>query len=487
MHAQRFEHGPVARPAGRRPPSLALVLLAPLLLLVCIAPFLYMQLPAGERSASHLLRPHVALNVPTYSPSTFQAQSASTGAGIVIPLHNNMAALGVSLILELRRLNSTLPIQIYHCFSGELVDETQALLRATDPLGRVEIVDVCALLLANGVFPSHWIALEYQSYLIKVLSLLHTSFDQVMLLDADVIFLESPDTLWTMPGYNQTGTLFFYDRQIHVPAFFNTPMTQPKRPGSRKKTLLHHLFQHFPYSAFGLRQPHLSSQLRASSAWQGKTAHEQDSSIVLIHKTRVAPVVWQVLWHLVHHLRFECAYKPGLSWGDKEYFWLAFALADAPYAFSPFAAANVALPEDMRLHNDTLCGSLAHYLPIETETDATRLLYINGNDVLSPYWRASKQYAVAPNASWNEKEAFLIDRIPSHVTPRRTQRSEEARRAGLNEACLVGQGARHMTDPRFRPQLVQRIQDTIAAARIVQTKPPNNWDAVAARQGSPRA
>ncbi|KDO23859.1 hypothetical protein SPRG_11290 [Saprolegnia parasitica CBS 223.65] len=485
MHAL---HRLVARTAVRRLPSLVSVLLVPFLLLLCIAPFFFVQLLAGERSASHLLRSssRAVLNVPTYSPSTFQVQSTSTGAGIVIPLHNNMAALGVSLILELRRLNTTLPIQIYHCFSGELVDETQALLRATDPLGRVEIVDACALLLANGVFSSHWVALEYQSYLIKVLALLHTSFDQVMLMDADVIFLESPDTLWAMPGYSRTGTLFFYDRRINVPAFFNTPMVQPKGHGA-KKTLLHHLYQHFPYAAFGLRQPRISNQLRASSAWQGATAHEQDSSIVLIHKARVAPVVWQVLWHLVHHLRFERAYKPGLSWGDKEYFWLAFALAGAPYAFSPFAAANVALPEDMLLHNDTLCGNLAHYIPSETETDATRLFYINGNDVLSPYWRESKMYAVAPNAPWDAKEAFLIARIPSYVTPRRTQRNQEAHRAGLNEACLVGQGARHVTDPRFRPHVVQRIKDTIAAARIVHTKPPNNWDAVAARQGRPRA
>nr|AIG56246.1 secreted protein [Achlya hypogyna] len=467
------------------------------LLLLCIVPFFLVQIISvdSEQSAfarshnSHVRTPAPPLTVPKYEASVFQANHTprfpDATRGIVMTLHNNMAALGISLIQELRRLGNRLPIQVYHCFTGELLEATRNLLRQTDPLDLVEIVDVCPVLLQNGVFATHWSALDYQSYLLKVVALLHTSFDEVMLLDADAIFLQNPDVLWSIDAYRRTGTLFFFDRQIDFKLFFNSPA-----PGGR--TLLRHLYVHFPYEAFGLRMPGVSPQLRTSRAWQGATAHEQDSSVVLVRKSQVPPVVFQVMWHLVHYLRTDRVFKAGLSWyvrivdasqrrkpsGDKEYFWLAFMLADAPYEFSPYAAADVALPEDMVRHPDTLCGNMAHYLPVPDEAKAV-LLYVNGNDLLAPYFRAGDLRPLADNATWAEKEAFLVERIPAHVTPRRTERSYEPDRTGFHEACLIHQGAVPIDDPTFRPRVDQRIRETIAAARLVQTKPPNNWVPVA--------
>ncbi|OQR96012.1 hypothetical protein THRCLA_07410 [Thraustotheca clavata] len=103
-------------------------------------------------------------------------------------------------------------------------------------------------------------------------AVLHTSFDEVMLVDSDDIFLH--DILWANPGYNDTGTLFFYDRLINSNQFFNT-----RCPNKTKS--LHELHEKFPYVMFGLERLKVTKQLSTSQAWLGQTAHEQDSSVVL--------------------------------------------------------------------------------------------------------------------------------------------------------------------------------------------------------------
>ncbi|OQR94122.1 hypothetical protein THRCLA_08241 [Thraustotheca clavata] len=423
------------RKVRRRHQSPYYVLFVATLLLLCLAPFALLHTSKQAPKLRHI----APLSVPRFNDSHIQTFYApkfdGETRGIVLSVHNNKAALAVGLIRELRRLGNELPIQMYHCFSGELYEDTQRILLEADLLNRSEIIDLCELLLKNEMFNSYWTALDYQSYLLKVVAFLHTPFTQVLLIDVDAIFMQNPDILWEMQQVQDTGTLFFYDRQIDFKVFFNTPMATDS-----KQTLLHYLFEHFPYESFGLGRPHLNDMLLKSKAWQGLTAHEQDSSVVVFDKARIHPVVLQIMWHLVHHIRMDYIYKPGLSWGDKEYFWLAFALSGAPYAFSPYAAADISLPGDIKLHPQTLCGNLAHYLPSKTHPNPP-LLYINGNDILSPYFNQDNSKLISPNATWSEKERFLISRIPEYITPRRMDRQYESNRTGYNEACLINQGS----------------------------------------------
>ncbi|EQC40354.1 hypothetical protein SDRG_02255 [Saprolegnia diclina VS20] len=384
--------------------------------------------------------------------------------GIVVCLYEKIAAMGISLIQDLRLLNNSLPIQVYTCLRSELSAATRARILAADVLDAIEIVDVCRLLVKHTPYLRRIRnARAYQSYYIKNVALLHTHFDDVMLLDADDIFLRNPDVLWDTPPFQSTGTLFFYDRQIDYTQFFNTPL-------SSNETGLHSLFREFPYARFNLTRLEPSAQLRQSKAWQHATAHEQDSSVVLVRKSRVGHTMLQVLWHLVHELRREPAYaRFGLSWGDKEYFWLACALANASYAFSEHAAAVVSLPDDMALHNETLCGSLAHYLPEASATPP--LLYINGQYILTPprhqgnHNQTSNNTVWSSASSWAAKTEALIAAIPEYVTPRHAERTFEPHRGGLNDACLIGQGATRIDAVGYREILIRRIQNTMAAAQ----------------------
>ncbi|OQR83597.1 hypothetical protein ACHHYP_14514 [Achlya hypogyna] len=386
--------------------------------------------------------------------------------GIVMCLHNGIAPLGVSFLHELRGLGNTLPVQIYHCLPNEMSAASRAWLLEADSLNRTEVIDVCTHLLANGILQD---ATEYQSYYVKVLALLHSSFDQVLLVDADAIFLQNPDVLWTTTAYQTTGTLFFLDRLIAFGDYFSAPVDD-----GADTILLHRLHTEFPYSRFGLQRPALSPEFEASDAWQGRTAHQQDSSALLFHKSKVGHVVLEVLWHLVHHVRHWDRFKigeaqKGLSWGDKEYFWLACWLADVPHTFSPYAAAVVSEPADMTLHPETLCGSLAHYLPVLGPN--APLLYVNGKAIITP--PTDGLLAVVWRESWETKEATLNARIPLHVSPRRRQRHFEANRDELDMTCLIGQGAVPIQVAHFQTHLTTRIHHTVVATRrLMDGDPP---------------
>jgi len=56
-------------------------------------------------------------------------------------------------------------------------------------------------------------------YAIKPVAMLLSSFEQVMVVDADPVFLQPPEILFENEGYRATGTYFFQDRLMYRNAF----------------------------------------------------------------------------------------------------------------------------------------------------------------------------------------------------------------------------------------------------------------------------
>ncbi|KAG9411150.1 hypothetical protein AC1031_016800 [Aphanomyces cochlioides] len=344
-----------------------------------------------------------------------------------------MVPMGTSLIQELRQLGNTDPIQIMFCLDSDLSQDAQTLLNATDP--NVELIDLCELLVQANLFGLSWHR-AYQSYWLKPLALLGSSFDQVLLTDVDNIFLDDPAVLWTSKSFLDKGMVFFYDRVVNLKWALNLPW-------SKGKTYLSHFLDHFPYETFNLSYAPPSPHLRESRIFAMQTAHEQDSSVVLIDKARAGKTVLNVLWYLA---TYERIHGRQFSHGDKETFWLAFELAHVPYSFSPWGAAVVSQAEDMALHPDTLCGSLAQYLPQENETP--RLLYVEINAT-----------------NWTARSIEMTSSIPDHVTPRQKRHvSRDIFVAGeFRQTCMVGDGATPLP-PSFKAQATRRIQAALDVA-----------------------
>lgn len=382
--------------------------------------------------------------------------------GIILCLHNGIVALGKAPIRDLRCMGNRERIQVYHCLPGELSERSRSILMSGDD--DVEIVDVCSTLVAEGKLSPKQAA-SFRSYWIKPLALLHTDLDEVIMLDADALPLQDPAVVRSLPGYVATGTTFFHDRVIGDRIFFNKIL-----PGRGNKQVLQDWIETFDYAVFGLSGAQPSPELLASVAYARRTCHEQDSSMVLVDKRR-AGKAFDALWFLVTEKRFKLDY----SWGDKEAFWLAFEFAHVPYFFSPWSVSVVSSPPNkgMEDHPETLCGSIAHFLPVDGPgASELELLYVNGKALLqqNPLGNAYTRQRTPPQLQYNPH--------PTHVTPRHrrsalvngTTPARNASTAGgdgrtsnlrglptkkFPNECLVGLGVTPLSD-LFQQRLLHR-------------------------------
>ncbi|ETP04396.1 hypothetical protein F441_18812 [Phytophthora nicotianae CJ01A1] len=340
---------------------------------------------------------------------------------VLLCMHDNVLALGVSLIRELRCLGNKELIQVYHCGPEELSYDAIELLFSID--NRLEIVDVCSDLASRQVI-SDKMADKFRNWWIKPLAVYHTDVRHVMLMDVDDIVIKNPAILRDLEEYHKTGTTFFYDRvHSHCNEFVNGD-----DEGSK---YLPKLFSNFSYDRFnvtGGENP--SVHVLESFAYTGKTCHEMDSSLVLVDKERAGQTVMDVMLWFITEERFRFRY----SFGDKETFWLSFEMAHVPYSFSPWGVSVVSSSpnKDAEKHPDSLCGSILQYLP-DSGPDA-EMLYVNGKALLDPYPEGVDQIT-------KMRSNNMFNTFPTLMTPRQErQELNKSSHPELFSECLIGLG-----------------------------------------------
>ncbi|OWZ19892.1 hypothetical protein PHMEG_0005778 [Phytophthora megakarya] len=357
---------------------------------------------------------------------------------IVLCMHDGVVPMGLSLVRELRCMGNHELVQVYHCFPDELSTQSREMLFAAD--SRLEIVDVCSDLVESGKLDEET-ARHFRSWWIKPLALYHTDASEVMLLDVDDMFMRDPAVLRTTEGYKRTGTTFFYDRVLPSDHFFNHKM-------ENNISYLEHVLHNFDYASIGVREGYEpTAYLNQSFAYRGETAHEQDSSVVLVDKTRSGQAM-KALWWLITKERFQNEF----SYGDKEAFWLSFELAKQEYFFSPWGVSVIdsSTDNDLQRHNDSLCGSIAHYMPVEDEEP--EFLYVNGKALLDPFAEGlTSHHTATTNVLYNTN--------PTHISPRQKRSPNRKTKSGFTggwpNECLRGFGATPLP-VNFAPQLLRR-------------------------------
>ncbi|KAG1697833.1 hypothetical protein DVH05_015787 [Phytophthora capsici] len=365
-------------------------------------------------------------------------RSASRERAVMVCLHDAMLNMGLSLLRELRCLGNHELIQVYHC-GNELSDRSVELLFSLD--NRVELVDVCSDLSSRGII-SKEMATKFRSWWIKPLAMYHTDVRHVMLLDVDDVILKDPAVVRTLDGYKNTGTTFFYDRVISNKRFLTGNDTG--------EMYVHKLLRTFNYTRFNVSEGFNPSQHMLNTfAFNGKSIHEMDSSMVLIDKQRAGKVVMDILLWFITEERFRFTY----SWGDKETFWLAFEMARVPYFFSPWGVSVVdSMPnEDLKNHPDTLCGSILQFMPVKGMNDTAEVLYMNGKALIDPYPQGIGFIRKA-------KQNNLFNTIPTQMTPPQKRRQINTKAypgKKFNTECLVGMGAVPLPT-HFSPNLLRR-------------------------------
>lgn len=365
--------------------------------------------------------------------------------GIIMGMHEGVLPLGLSLIRELRCLGNRELIQVYHCFPDEFSSASVNILRTADD--RLEIVDVCSDYVDSGTMDLK-MAQQFRNWWIKPLAMVHTDIKEVILLDVDDIFMRDPAVLRTTEGYQRTGTTFFYDRVVPSKLFFNQDMEDGEQYMiAMIKGLNRTRFDVPEMKTNSSNGVYLSENFKNSFAYRRETAHEQDSSVVLIDKSRAGPAI-DIMYWLISEKRFDRKF----SFGDKETFWIAFELARQGYFFSPWGVACISSTsnQDMEHHPDTMCGSIVQYMPVNDTTP--EFLYVNGKALLDPY----------PTGIDNMKKSrpnVLYNANPTHVSPRRERtpklNSTSTWTGGFFMECLTGHGSTSLP-AEFASKLLRR-------------------------------
>jgi hypothetical protein len=108
----------------------------------------------------------------------------------------------------------------------------------------------------------------------KPFSILMSDFTEVILIDADVVFLQNPDLLFDHPSYKSTGMISFRSLRAHlIGSLFFTDRTLPidvSTNGRVIQTWLSHLMTN------------VSKKVTEMRIWNNLSRHQMDSGVFVL-------------------------------------------------------------------------------------------------------------------------------------------------------------------------------------------------------------
>jgi alpha 1,3-mannosyltransferase len=252
---------------------------------------------------------------------TLHGHMYNAGRGIVISGSNSQASYIKTAISSFRAMGCTLPVEIMYLGDSDLSEDTRMELET--------IPDVVTRDVKKMVNDQGW---ELEGWAGKAFAAFLSSFREVILLDADVLFFNDPALMFEEPGYVETGALFFTDRTVFA---------QDKRTFLRK-----------------IMPKPVSNKLKESRWWLGETGENQESGVVVVDKWRHFLSIFLTA-RLNGPDRSDTDAGQGTYsfwWGDKETWWIGFELAgDTDYHFHQGGTGNM--------------GTVTNTEPIEKKED----------------------------------------------------------------------------------------------------------------------
>lgn len=264
------------------------------------------------------------------------------GKGIVISAAPTHAKDIARLIRVLRGLNNQLPIQIVH--RGNLSKKSMAIIleSAVNEIeydGQVRkqglVDDVAKRLGVN--FPPQTVFFTnikqmvrgrkfFKTYNNKLLAMVFSSFEEVILLDADSVPLVEIEKFFLSKQYLETGTLFFKDRTLRdTNDYLETNMFQRLFPMNKDSLELH----------FGIPRIHKDT-LRGNNYLRGYR-HYQEAGVVVFNKRQHFNSLLMLLPLGIWMEPIKTA-----VWGDKEFYWISMLMAgDENLGFNEYEAASI--------------------------------------------------------------------------------------------------------------------------------------------------
>lgn len=265
--------------------------------------------------------------------------------GIVIPSGKKHLRYTFHLIANIRLvLKSKLTIQVVYAGGDDLPLGERDLL--TSYFEDVETLDILE------VFNDSGLDLRNGGWAIKPFALLASKFEKALLVDADSVFLQKPETiLEAHTGFVERGALLFHDRLLWKNVFIDRAKWWRKEMGDRTP----------------------SDTLLKSKVWSENYAEEGDSGVVAMDKSRV-PVfmaLFHICWQNSQQVRDEITYR--MTYGDKESWWFGLELCAVPFVFEEHYA-SVLGQADRRDNRNMVCSFTIAHLDAKS-----KLLWYNGS------------------------------------------------------------------------------------------------------------
>jgi hypothetical protein len=187
-----------------------------------------------------------------YWDNAFHINNRTSGQGIVLCVGNGQFKYAASTVRVIREvLDCNLPIEIFFIREDDLSIAKRSYFQT-------EFSNISLMKLEDYV--SHYYT-RFGGWAMKPFAMLASKFTEMIMMDADVFFLQNPAMLFDDPAYHTVGSLFFYDRTLFA--------NWEKGPDWLRSFL-----------------PTTSSLVPKTRWFKGTSSHEQESGVVVMNKKK---------------------------------------------------------------------------------------------------------------------------------------------------------------------------------------------------------
>lgn len=302
--------------------------------------------------------------------------------GIVLSFGDKHMDMALRLISTLRLQGNTLPIQVIIVdddLSKESIERLNIAARdsniklprnsfsnTTNTPQELWFLDVTKTL--HRDFKG-----SFKGFKSKWTAVMFNLFEEFIFMDVDAINYVDFERYFENEGYKETGALFFRDRNLKSylrPRCVAIFQTLPPRLLESK------YFGNIPFidKEFieGECEKYLTPAEKVFKRYlMDNYSQQMESGLMVINKSKKN--IPLVLAQMLHNAKkvVRCSY------GDKEFFWIGFAVAGVPYSFHEVPAGAVGPYRDVKRNGDDESGRICAIQLAHFDTDNT-LLWLNG-------------------------------------------------------------------------------------------------------------
>jgi len=255
---------------------------------------------------------------------------SSEGRGIVLLSRPKEFGATQKILDNLRHvLRTNLPVHVFYFGKNGLSEKNIEILRQYN-----------LVTFSDLSYYFDW-SLNINGFGMKPFSLLASPFEETILLDQGVVFLQDPEELFGHEGYRRTGSLFLRATTVKV----------TREEGGEKSGI--------QWLKSWLTDP--LPETKGLRYYQGRTSQEMDSSTIVLHKTKTIQGLLATC--TLNGFRIRRKILENSMEGIHESFWIGFDMARQPYSFDPSRPTIIG---EMRMKMDSeggiLCGYQGHVI-----------------------------------------------------------------------------------------------------------------------------